>query len=229
MPLPDPAAAVAILVAAVLLLTLWWTHRQTGGARHNKKKQAEQDLDTVRAWPPQAVRIMTAPERKAYEILRRALPQHMVLAQVPLSRFVSVPVRHSYAEWLDRVGRLSVDLLVCDFSSRIIAAIEIRGAEETPRAQLRHERMSQVLRAAGLKVHVWPVHDLPSLGEVREMFGVTSEGTASQPMPLVDRAGRTAIPVPEMQELLSAGDEFDYQHDPVPSAFFDEQLGDARA
>lgn len=228
MPLPDSAAALAILVATALLLTLWWTHRQSAVARA-KKKRPEDELDTVQAWPPQAVRIMTAPERKAYEILRRALPQHMVLAQVPLSRFVSVPVRHSYAEWLDRVGRLSVDLLVCDFSSRIIAAIEIRGAEETPRARQRHERMSQVLRAAGLKVHVWPVLDLPSLGEVREMFGVTSEGTASQPMPLVDRAGRMAIPVPEMQELLAAGDEFDYHHDPVPSAFFDEQLGDARA
>jgi len=228
MPLPDPAAALAILVAMVLLLTLWWTRRQSAGARA-KKKRPEEELDTVQAWPPQAVRIMTAPERKAYEILRRALPQHMVLAQVPLSRFVSVPVRHSYGEWLDRVGRLSVDLLVCDFSSRIIAAIEIRGAEETPRARMRHERMSQVLRAAGLKVHVWPVLDLPSLGEVREMFGITSEGTASQPMPLVDKAGRMAIPVPEMHELLSAGDEFDYHHDPVPSAFFDEQLGDARA
>lgn len=228
MPLPDPAAALAILVATALLLTLWWIHRQTAGARA-KKTRPEEELDTVQAWPPQAVRIMTAPERKAYEILRRALPQHMVLAQVPLSRFVSVPVRHSYAEWLDRVGRLSVDLVVCDFSSRIIAAIEIRGAEETPRARQRHERMSQVLRAAGLKVHVWPVLDLPSLGEVREMFGVTSEGTASQPMPLVDKSGRTAIPVPEMQELLAAGDEFDYHHDPVPSAFFDEQLGDARA
>jgi hypothetical protein len=227
MPLPDSAAALAILVATALLLTLWWTHRQSAGARA-KKKRPEEELDTVQAWPPQAVRIMTAPERKAYEILRRALPQHMVLAQVPLSRFVSVPVRHSYVEWLDRVGRLSVDLLVCDFSSRIIAAIEIRGAEETPRARQRHERMSQVLRAAGLKVHVWPVLDLPSLGEVREMFGVTSEGTVSQPMPLVDHTGRTAIPVPEMQELLSAGDEFDYHHDPVPSAFFDEQVG-ARA
>lgn len=228
MPLPDSAAALAILVATALLLTLWWTHRQTSGARA-RKKRPEEELDTVLAWPPQAVRIMTAHERKAYEILRRALPQHMVLAQVPLSRFVSVPVRHSYAEWLDRVGRLSVDLLVCDFSSRIVAAIEIRGAEETPRARQRHERMSQVLRAAGLKVHVWPVHDLPTLGEVREMFGVTSEGTASAPMPMVDHAGRAAIPVPEMQELLAAGDDFDYHHDPVPSAFFDEQLSDARA
>ena len=226
MPLPDPAAAVAILVAMALLLTLWWTRRQTQGSRH--KKRAEQELDTVLAWPPLAVRIMTAHERKAYEILRRALPQHMVLAQVPLSRFVSVPVRHSYAEWLDRVGRLSVDLLVCDFSSRIVAAIEIRGAEETPRARQRHERMAQVLRAAGLKMHVWSVHDLPSLGEVREMFGVTDTGTDSKPAPLAP-ARAAAIPVPEMQELLAAGDEFDYHHEPVPSAFFDEQLDSARA
>jgi hypothetical protein len=219
MPLLDPMSATALLLATAPLLSLWWARRRQGDGQ---RQAAIEDLDTVQAWPPQAVRIMTAPERKVYETLRRALPQHMVLAQVPLSRFISVPTRNPYTEWLNRVGRLNVDLLVCDFSSRVVAAIEIRSADETARSQKRHERLAEVLRAAGVSVHVWRVDDLPSLAEVKLLFGV---GTPVASAEAVDNTGRTAIPVPEMQELLAAGDEFDYHHDPVPSAFFDDVVG----
>jgi hypothetical protein len=37
-----------------------------------------------------------------------------------------VPTRHSYSDWLTRVGRLTVDLLVCDKSSRVVAVVDIR-------------------------------------------------------------------------------------------------------
>jgi hypothetical protein len=74
-----------------------------------------------------AARVMTTHERQAYELLKRALPGYMVLAQVPLSRFVRVPTRHSYSEWLQRVGPLSADLLVCDTGSRVLAVIDVRA------------------------------------------------------------------------------------------------------
>ena len=82
-------------------------------------------------WPPEAARVMTTPERKAYEITRRALPQQMVLSQVPLSRFLRVPTRHSYSQWVSRVGCLNADLVVCDQGSHVLAVIDIRpGAAE---------------------------------------------------------------------------------------------------
>ena len=62
--------------------------------------------------------------------LRSAAPGLMVLAQVPLSRFLRVPTRHSHAEWLQRVGCLSADLLVCDTGSRVLAVVDIRPVDE---------------------------------------------------------------------------------------------------
>src|SRR5687767_6569828 len=86
-----------------------------------------ENLDTMAAWPPTATRVLTTVERQAYDVLRSALPAHMILAQVPLQRFIKVPTRNSYAEWLRRVGHLSADLLVCDRHSQVVAVVEVRA------------------------------------------------------------------------------------------------------
>jgi hypothetical protein len=180
-------------------------------------------LDTVQAWPPQAVRVMTLPERLAYGNLRRALPRHMVLAQVPLSRFISVPPGNSYGQWLTRAGRLNVDLLVCDSSSRVIAAVEVRPPDQTQRSIARHQRLAEVLQAAGIKVHVWRETDLPTIAEVRDLFN-GKHGAALGDDLEVDLGGRHMIPVPEIQEFLLEGDALEYNqaNEPVPSGFFDD-------
>jgi hypothetical protein len=64
--------------------------RQRGGGGRSGARTA---LDTVAAWPPEAARILNVTERQAFDLLKRALPGFMVLAQVPLSRFVRVPMR----------------------------------------------------------------------------------------------------------------------------------------
>jgi hypothetical protein len=215
----DPIALGALLISA-LLLTLVWARRRGSGAR--RRRSADEPLDTLQAWPPQAVRVLTLPERRAYDLLRKALPGRLVLAQVPLARFISVPPRHSYSDWLTRVGRLSVDLLVCDHSSRVIAAIDIRGASESERAQRRHQRMAEVLRAAGIDVLIWNVDALPSANEMRKLFmprDAEPEAEALGP------GGQRMLPVPEMHEMLAAGDEAQAanpQFDPVSSAYFDD-------
>ena len=57
-------------------------------------------IDTLIGWPPEATRILRTPERLAYSTLKLALPGYMILAQVPLARFLNVPKRNSYAEWM---------------------------------------------------------------------------------------------------------------------------------
>ena len=57
-------------------------------------------------------------ERRAYDLLRKALPGYLVLAQVPLARFMRVPTRHSYAEWMQRVGSLSAPTCWCATPAR---------------------------------------------------------------------------------------------------------------
>ena len=217
----EPSAIAALLISALLMLLLFARRRK---ALSDAGRAPESEvLDTVQAWPPQAVRVMTLPERLAYGTLRRALPRHLVLAQVPLSRFISVPTSHSYGQWLTRAGRLNVDLLVCDASSRVIAAVEVRPPEQTQRSAERHERLAQVLQAAGVKVHVWREAELPSIADVRRLFKNKGEGAAGSADEF-DADGRHLIPVPEIQELLLEGDGLDYKHlnEPVPSGFFDD-------
>ena len=216
----EPTAIGALLISA--LLTLLLVARRRRGAPDAGRAPDSEVLDTVQAWPPQAVRVMTLPERLAYGTLRRALPRHLVLAQVPLSRFISVPSSNSYSQWLTRAGRLNVDLLVCDASSRVIAAVEVRSGDQTQRSIARHKRLAQVLEAAGVKVHVWSDNDLPTIAAVRELFK-NNKGEAAGDEEF-DIGGRHMIPVPEIQEVLMDGDKLDYNqaNEPVPSGFFDD-------
>jgi Protein of unknown function (DUF2726) len=223
MNLLDPTSASALLASVVLLLAaLWWRRR----AMRPAQPHGGEALDTVQAWPPQAVRVMTLGERQAFEILRRALPGHVVLAQVPLSRFISVPTRYPYSQWLSRAGRLGVDLLVCDFSSRAVAAVEVRTLDESARSATRHRRLVEVLRAAGVTVHEWNEDELPTIAEARALFNtkVKANGSRAQAPDAVSPSGRTLIPVAEIEEVLADGDATDYgQLEPVPSGFFEEE------
>jgi hypothetical protein len=216
MNLLDPLSAAALATAALLMLSLVAVRRRQREGMRSTRVDA---LDTVAAWPPEAARILNVTERTGYELLRRALPGFMVLAQVPLARFVRVPTRHSYTDWLQRVGQLSADLVVCDVGSRVLAVIDIRSADETARSRRRHERMTRVLKAAGIRVHTWQEGDLPSVSEVRTVIGSVlvdnaPRATNSRPMPL--------IPVAEIEEILAEGDAIDHTMEPVPSGFFEE-------
>jgi hypothetical protein len=214
----NPLTSAALVASAMLMLGLLAVRRrQRGGAPRSSRNEA---LDTVAGWPPEAARVLTVDERQAYDLLRRALPGFLVLAQVPLSRFVRVPTRHSYSDWIQRVGQLSADLLLCDAGSRVLAVIDIRSTQETERSRRRHERLARVLRAAGVRVHVWYEGQLPGMSEVRATLGASlgadpdAKSTASRPMPL--------IPVAEIEEILADGDAADHSMEPVPSGFFDD-------
>ncbi len=218
----SPIASFALPASLLLLLTLLAVRsRQRLGGR--RSASAPEYLDTVAGWPPEGARVLSITERQAYDLLKRSMPGFLVLAQVPLSRFVRVPTRHSYGEWLQRVGSLSADLLLCDSGSRVLAVIDIRAAQETERSRKRHERMGRVLKAAGIQVHVWREGELPSgtavRGALAALVGPAPAGikpSRSRPMPL--------IPVAEIAEVLAEGDmgAFDASLEPVPSAFFEE-------
>lgn len=214
-----PGALLVLLVMAAVRLHQRWTGRD-----------ADRDaVDTVAGWPPEAARVLTMDERQAYDVLHRAFPEHLVLAQVPLARFVRVPLRRSYSEWLQRVGTLSADLLLCDAGSRVLAVVDIRGATESERSRRRHERMSRVLRQAGVHVVTWREGELPGPQEARATIapmllrgpGAAPKPTVSRPMPL--------IPVAEIEEIDGNDRGFavtvfhgSRAHEPVPSDYFDD-------
>lgn len=212
----------------VLLLMLLAVHLRQ---RQAKRAPAREALDTVQGWLPESSRIMSIHERQAYDLLRRALPGFLVLAQVPLSRFLRVPTRHSYSEWLQRVGSLNADLLLCDSGSRVLAVIDIRAPEETGRSRRRHERLARVLRAAGIRVFTWREGDLPSLAEVRTALSaeLAPASTEVKTTPLRSRSG-PLIPIADIEEVLAEGDQLSYDaaNEPVPSGFYDEEADSVR-
>lgn len=213
MDLLDSSAVAMLAGCAVLLLTGLWTRRRWRG---NSVLPNSSAPDTVRDWPPQAVRILTLPERRAYELMRRAFPRRLILAQVPLARFISVPPQQPYREWLSRVGRQHIDLVLCDSSSRVIAAVEIRSPMASARSIERHDRVAEVLTAAGIPVTIWREDALPEPAKVRELLRRnTLDGDEE-----FDERG--PLPLPEIHELLAEGDVQAFQggSDPVASTFF---------
>lgn len=221
---------ILLIVGGLALLAgLVWAWRRQRTPREDSsrkgKVRAAEGLDTLMSWHPQATRIMTTSERKAYAALRSGLPEHIILAQVPLARFLKVPTRHSYSEWLRRVGVMCADLVVCDSVSQVIAVVDIRAPEsqENDRAKQRHARMDRVLKAAEIPLHVWREDALPNAVGARNAIlkmpvdtpaGATA--TAAKPNQL-PTAVQAKEPVAAMVE-----DDGSEQRDPPSSTWFDD-------
>lgn len=160
-----------LLIALALLLVLllaWLFLRKRGGSAKPAAEDADR-LDTLAAWPPQATRVLTSQERTLHSTLVRALPDHVVLSQVPLSRFIKVPKRHSYAEWLRRLGYQSVDFVVCDMTSHVVAVIELQPTANdlNERARKRLKRIQRTLKSAQIPLLVWSEANLPTADAAR--------------------------------------------------------------
>src|SRR5438105_12920219 len=135
---------IAVAAAAVIF---WLLRRRT--ATPDAETPGDR-IDTLIGWPPEATRILRTSERLAYSTLKLALPGYMILAQVPISRFINVPKRNSYAEWMRRLGTQCVDFVICDVTSQVIAVVEIRPPIEQISEKLRGrlDRIERVLSAA---------------------------------------------------------------------------------
>src|SRR5580765_3567403 len=160
---------LAGLVVVLLLAWLWLRRRGDGSNGRGRKAETDADrIDTVIGWPPKATRVLSTHERIAFGTLTRALPDCMILAQVPISRFIEVPKRNSYADWLRRVGYQSVDFVVCDMSAQVIAVIELQPPHQSERADKRVARITRTLKAAKVPLHVWRENALPTVDAARE-------------------------------------------------------------
>jgi hypothetical protein len=220
---------IALLIALVALPLLWWLLRR---ARTTRRGGADPDrIDTLIGWPPQATRVLSQVERQALAILVRALPECTVLAQVPLSRFLRVPKRHSYADWLRRLGYQCADFVVCDLDSKVLAVVEIRppGGQSNDRTQRRLERMERSLKAAKVPMHVWNEGLLPSADAVRRAIAPPPPVEAvSAPSAEVPVATAPVSPAPAVANPFDDGNRDSTQDEriellePPPSTWFDD-------
>jgi hypothetical protein len=189
LPLAAAAAACAVVLCLVLALLAWrLRQRRADAAPARGRPKARSDRagsrdgsELVARYQPSAVRVLTACEREAFDLVREVLPEHLVMAQVPLVRYLRVHDKRTEDDWLRGLSMLSADILVCDTSSRPVIAVEILPPKLGPKAQERHERMRQLLEGVGVRVLIWQEARLPPAEQVRTQLraALDSEAAAS--------------------------------------------------
>ncbi len=183
---------ISVLALVCALPLVWWLARRQGPTQ--RQETPEDRLDTLAAWPPEPTRVLRSQERLAFSTLKLALPGYMILAQVPIARFINVPKRNSYAEWMRRLGSQCVDFVICDVTSQVVAVVEIRPPVEQlgDKLQARLDRLARVLKSANIPIHVWNEERLPTIEAARERI---LPDTPAVPANLARKPAAAAVPV----------------------------------
>jgi Protein of unknown function (DUF2726) len=136
-----------------------------------RKRVAEAEADDDKPWPFYPKRPLSQPEQVLYHRLVEALPEHIVLAQVQLSRVFGVKKGFNARGWLNRINRMSFDFVVCLKDATVVAAIELddRSHESADRIQADIKK-SRAASAAGIRLVRWNVKGLPDGADIRHAF-----------------------------------------------------------
>jgi len=123
-------------------------------------------------WPFYTKQPLSPPEQVLYHRLVKSLPDHIVLAQVQVSRVLGVKKGFNVHEWNNRINRLSYDFVVCAKDLTVLAAIELddRTHESVSRANT-DAKKEKATSAAGLRLIRWHVKSLPDEGAIQSAFG----------------------------------------------------------
>jgi hypothetical protein len=124
-------------------------------------------------WPFYAKRPLSKPEQILYFRLVQALPEHLVLAQVQLSRFLGVASGKDTWVWRNRINQKSADFVVCRKDASVVAVIELDDAShERTERRAADATKEKALAAAGIRVIRWPARALPDEPAIKESFSV---------------------------------------------------------
>ena len=204
---------ISVIALACALPLVWWLARR--GTAPQRPEQPADRLDTLAGWPPETMRVLRSSERLAFSTLKLALPGYMILAQVPIARFIAVPKRNSYAEWMRRIGSQCVDFIVCDVTSQVVAVVEIRPPPETISDKLRTrlERVARTLKATQIPLHVWNEERLPSIDAARDRI---LPDAPAVPANLARRSVAQAQALPELSGIEALGGASEATAGPTP-------------
>jgi hypothetical protein len=123
------------------------------------------------SWPFYAKRPLSQPEQVLYHRLLRALPDHIVLAQVQVSRVLGVKKGFSFHEWNNRINRLSYDFVVCSRDSTVVAAIELDDKSHESDSRVgTDQKKNRATASAGVRLVRWHVKALPDIETIQRTF-----------------------------------------------------------
>jgi hypothetical protein len=123
-------------------------------------------------WPFYAKKPLSNPEQVLYFRLCKALPEHIVLAQVALSRILGVKKGHNFSEWFNRINRMSADFVICSKDSTIEAVIELDDAShKKAQRQTADAKKDKALSSAGIRIVRWQAKSIPDDVAIKAAFG----------------------------------------------------------
>lgn len=169
MKLTDVVLVIAVLVAIALAVIIM----KRSSLRNGKEP-----------WPFYAKKVLTQPEQVLYHRLVTAMPDHIILAQVQLSRVLGVRKGFNFYEWNNRINRMSLDFLICSKDSSAIFGVELddKTHSRPPRAEA-DAKKERAMSAAGIGLVRWQVNALPDDTAIRQALvaNATSRVRGAEP------------------------------------------------
>jgi len=108
--------------------------------------------------------VFNADERALYRRLVQTLPDHVILAKLPLLRFCQAMSRKESLVWYDLLQPMHVGFAICAPNGRVLAAIDVdHGALSGRQKRIKTE----ALRACGVNYVRYQADDFPSANDIR--------------------------------------------------------------
>lgn len=137
---------------------------------------------TPARWPFFAKRLLSEPEQVLFHRLVRALPGHLVLAQVHVSRVLGVRKGSDAFEWNKRIAWMSYDYVVCTEDATPVAVVELDDKSHSGKQRIAADaRKNKATADAGLPLIRWHVRSIPTEDEIRQTLErVASSGSITE-------------------------------------------------
>jgi NOL1/NOP2/fmu family ribosome biogenesis protein len=134
------------------------------------KKRGAKD-DSNEPWPFYVKRPLSQPEQVLYHRLIKALPEHIVFAQVQVSRVLGVKKGFNFSEWNNRINRMSYDFVICAKDSTVLAAIELDDKSHEANSRIKaDEKKDKATSDAGVRLIRWQAKALPDEVLIKTTF-----------------------------------------------------------
>ncbi len=159
-----PAGIAVFLVVITLALLAWMVQQRSVPVVHSGKQRPFRLED----WPPRTMRPLTPDELRVLKLLRKALPECLLMPQVALARFLSVQQNRSYNQWFGSVGRRCVDFLLCSEQGDVLGVIQLHSSKAKPPSEGTMRKL-KALEMAHIPVWQMAKDDLPDVHTLRAM------------------------------------------------------------
>jgi Protein of unknown function (DUF2726) len=121
-------------------------------------------------WPFTVRKPLSPVEQIFFYRLVQTLPGLIVLAQVPLSRFLRVRKGQTWSEWHDRISQKRIDYLICERDFAIVAAIELDDGSHDGAVRIKGDAVkTRALAAARIPFIRWRATALPDAETIRSI------------------------------------------------------------